>query len=237
MNYAKRAIIMAAGTGTRLRPITLETPKPLIKVNGKRIIDTIIEALYKNGIYEIHVVVGYKKDKFSELTFEYPGLNLIENPYYETTNNISSLFVAREYLEDTFIIDGDQLIFNPEILKPKFPRSGYCAAWTESTNEWLLTLKDDIVIHCSRTGGKNGYQLYGVSMWSSNDGKKLRKHLEQEFIEKRNTGIYWDDVALFCYPKEYQLGIRKINHSDIKELDSFQELLMLDSFYKIYENK
>lgn len=61
MHKVKKAIIMAAGLGSRLRPITLHMPKPLINVNGKRMIDTIIQSLRYNGIYEIHIVVGYKK--------------------------------------------------------------------------------------------------------------------------------------------------------------------------------
>ena len=100
--------------------LTLETPKPLIKVNGVRMIDTIIRGLHANGITEIYVVVGYLKEKFSELPSEYPGLTLIENPYWDTCNNISSLYCAREHLDDCIILDGDQMIYNAGILSREF---------------------------------------------------------------------------------------------------------------------
>lgn len=236
MNKVKRAIIMAAGIGKRMQPLTLETPKPLIEVNGTRMIDTVINALHKNGITEIYIVVGYLKEKFQILKEEYNGITLIENPYYNTCNNISSLYVAREHLSDAIILDGDQIIYNPEILDPYFTHSGYNAIRTdELTDEWLLTVdNNDIITACSRTGGEKGWQLYSVSRWSSEDGAKLKKHLEIEFIEKKNRQIYWDDVAMFCYPEDYTLGIKKMQKGDIVEIDTIRELAQMDNKYQKY---
>ncbi|MBR6533715.1 MAG: phosphocholine cytidylyltransferase family protein [Clostridia bacterium] len=235
MHKIKRAIIMAAGLGKRMQPLTLETPKPLIEVNGKRMIDTVINALHKNGINEIYIVVGYLKEKFEVLLDEYEGITLIENPYYDTCNNISSLYVAREHLSDVIILDGDQIIYNPEILNPNFTLSGYNAIWTDGfTDEWLLTVEDNIITHCSRTGGEKGWQLFSVSRWNSEDGEKLKKHLEIEFEQRQNRQIYWDDVAMFCYPEEYTLGITEMQKSDIIEIDSISELASMDEKYKKY---
>ena len=170
---------MAAGLGNRMHPVTLTTPKPLVKVNGKRMIDTVIEGLHNNGISEIYIVVGYLKEQFAPLVTEYPGVRLIENPYYDTCNNIASLYVARDHIENAIILDGDQIIYNPDILAPEFERSE----------------------------------------------------------QKQNRQIYWDDVALFCYPEEYRLGVRPMNKDDIIEVDNFSELLALDSSYKKYEGE
>ncbi|WP_270644502.1 phosphocholine cytidylyltransferase family protein [Merdimonas faecis] len=236
MHKVERAIIMAAGIGKRMQPVTLYTPKPMVKVNGVRMIDTVIRGLHQNGIYEIYVVVGHLKDQFRKLEKEYEGVQLIENPYYAVCNNISSLYVARDHIENAIILDGDQIIYNPEILTPEFERSGYNCVWTDKeTDEWLLTVRNGIVEECSRTGGKGGWQLYSVSRWTSEDGKKLKRHLEMEFEQKKNTQIYWDDVALFCYPEEYQLGIRKMNREDIIEIDNLNELMQMDPGYQNYE--
>lgn len=237
MYHVKRAIIMAAGMGNRMKPVSNTIPKPMIRVNGIRMIDTVIDALHQNGIYEIYVVVGYLKEQFHVLEQEYSGVTLIENPYYSTCNNISSLYVAREHLSDVIILDGDQMIYEPGILCPEFARSGYNAVWTDShTDEWLMTVNDGIVTHCSRTGGKKGWQLFSISRWSAEDGKKLRRHLELEFEEKQNRQIYWDDVALFCHPEEYRLGIRPMQAADVVEIDCFEELIQMDSSYKTYLN-
>lgn len=233
MHKAKRAIIMAAGVGKRMHPVTLDTPKPLVWVNGKRMIDTVIDGLHQNGIREIYVVAGYLREKFEILKEKYPELVIIENPLYDSCNNISSLYAAREYIPESVILDGDQIVYHPEILKPEFQRSGYCCRWVEDgTKEWLLQTENGVVTSCSRTGGQKGWQLYSVSFWSAEDGKRLKYHLEREFEEKKNRDIYWDDVALFCYPKEYRLGIREIKDGDLVEIDSLEELAALDESYR-----
>ena len=235
IHTVKRAIIMAAGSGERMHPVTLTTPKPLVKVNGVRMIDTVIDALHLNNIHEIHVVVGYLKEQFEVLKEKYPDIDIIENPYYDTCNNISSLYAARDHLSDCMILDGDQIIYNPGILHPGFTLSGYNGVWTdEHTNEWLMRTENGIVTSCSRTGGSGGWQLYSISRWSAEDGAKLKRQLETEFEIRKNTKIYWDDVVMFCYPQEYTLGVTEMKYSDIIEIDGLDELIQADPSYRKY---
>lgn len=235
-HIVKRAIIMAAGIGKRMQPLTFETPKPLVRVNGVRMIDTVVDGLRSNGISEIYVVVGHLKEQFFEWGKE-KGVQIIENPYYDTCNNISSLYVAREHLGDCIILDGDQIIYNPAILDPHFTLSGYNAVWCEGeTNEWLMDVEDGVVKSCSRTGGSHGWQLFSISRWTAEDGEKLKQHLEYEF-DRGNRQIYWDDVAMFCHFEDYKLGIREMQGSDIIEIDGLDELVAIDHSYQSYLQK
>ncbi|MGY6767884.1 sugar phosphate nucleotidyltransferase [Ligilactobacillus salivarius] len=232
MSKVKRAIIMAAGYGTRLRPITLSTPKPLIKVNGIRMIESVIEALLKNDIREIYVVTGYLAEKFDFLEEKYSEVTLIYNPYYSKYNNISSLYVARDHLKDVIILDGDQIIKNDRILSPNFEKSGYNCVWSEEyTDEWLLQVEKNTIVSCSRNGGEKGWRLYSISRWNQEDGQKLKVDLEYQFEVEKNYDIYWDDVALFCSPQNYDLGIREMNLDDVIEIDTIDELRLVDKSY------
>ena len=235
MHKVKKAIIMAAGFGSRLQPLTLTTPKPLIKVNGVRMIESVITGLEANGITEIYIVVGYLKEKFLFLKEKYSDITLIENPYYDVANNISSLYVARDVLNDDLIIlDGDQIIENQEILQRNFCQSGYLCSYAKKTDEWLLTLdNDNQVIKCKRNGGLAGWRLYSISYWTKDDALRLRTQLIEEFIQNKVTDVYWDDIAMFLHPKDYNLCGIKIKETDLKEIDTYLELTKEDNHYEM----
>ena len=183
-------------------------------------------------VYYISTNEEHLKNVFQELQEKYKDIVLIENPYYEKCNNISSLYVAREHLENCIILDGDQIIYNKNILDPLFEKSGYCSMWTEDyTEEWLQCVEENKVLSCCRTGGRNGWQLFSVSFWNKRDGAKLKELAEFEFEQNENKDIYWDDIPMFCHSEEFDLGIRAIKRGDLIEIDSYEGLTKLDVSY------
>lgn len=230
MAEIENAIIMAAGLGTRMRPLTYETPKPLIKVAGTPMIESIIKSLHQNEIDDITVVVGYLADQFDYLVQKYPGVKLVNNPYYNQYNNISSLYVARNELKNTVILDGDQLVMNPVLLRKEFKHSGYAGAKiNQFTDEWIMhSDQGGQILRCDRSGNDHGWRLYSLSKWRDADSHKLRKYLEAEFEQAHHYNIYWDDIAMFDYFDEFSLYVMPIKASDIIEIDSVNQLKQVD---------
>ena len=213
MHHVERAVILAAGIGKRMRPITYDLPKPLIRVHGKRMIDMLIQRLNQNGIREIYVVVGHRKECFAGLAAQFPGVTLIGHPWYANCNTIASLYCARDCLENAMILNGNQIIYDDSALSLSFENSGFNAVWTDGD------------------AGATDWQLCNVSRWSAEDGAKLRRHVETEFAEKRNMQIPWEDLVLFHYSNEYKLGIHKICPDDLIEINTLEELAAIDPGY------
>lgn len=236
METMKRAIFLAAGEGSRLRPVTLETPKPLIQVHGKRMIDWSLEALNAHGIDEIYLVVGYKKETFREIYKDDPRIHFIENPDYQKGNNITSLYWARNYLPGAFVLEADLIIKDAAILNPKAEKSGYLASWMDYTAEWILTMQAGRIIRYETALAGPGYRLWGVSMWNQQDGERLADDIAREY-EAGNRGIYWDEVALNQCREKYDLGIREIPSDAILEIDTFKELVAVDNSYESYKKE
>ena len=113
----RRAIFIAAGIGERLLPITINTPKPLVKVHGVRIIDRLIDACLAADIAEIYIVRGYLAEQFDLLLKKYPMIKFIENPLYNETNNISSAICAAHLMSNAYVLESDLLLNNPALIR------------------------------------------------------------------------------------------------------------------------
>lgn len=237
MTTIKRAIFIAAGTGTRLRPVTNEMPKPLIPVCGKRIIDSAIEALRKNGIEEIYIIVGYMKEAFAEAFEGDEHIHLIENQHYLEGNNITSLYAAREFLPESFVLEADILVQNPDIFKPEVEKSGYMATWMDPAPEWLIDVKNNRIQSCEIEGSRPSYRLWGISMWDKEQGERLSEEIRYLFEDKCQWDIYWDQVALMLSKDQYDLGIREISENALCEIDTVAELAAIDPSYQSYLNQ
>ena len=228
----KRAVVLAAGFGSRLVPITLNTPKPLVRVKGKRIIDSLLDALTAVGIGEIYIVRGYLADQFNQLLPKYPNVVFIDNPLYMEANNISSAVVARHFLENAYICEADLLLYNPALITKYQYRSNYLGIPMERTDDWCLQTKKGIVTKIG-IGGTDCHQIVGISYWSKEDGERLGRQLEEDFNAPGGKERFWDQVPLENHIADYKVGVRECHFEDICEIDTFAELQAIDETYRI----
>ena len=226
----KRAVIVAAGFGSRLVPITLNTPKPLVRVKGVRIIEPILDALTECGIEEIYLVRGYLATQFDDLLYKYPNIKFIENPIYNESNNIGSIYFARDFLQNAYILEADLLLYNKALIKKYQYCTNYLGIPVEETDDWCMYLKNNYVSKLV-VGGKNCHKLVGISYWDGNDGAMLSKDVVDVFNMPGGRERYWDQVPLEICKSHYKVAVRTCKQEDVIEIDTFNELKAIDPAY------
>lgn len=222
-----RAIILAAGMGTRLRPLTFDRPKSLVEVMGEPMAERQIKFLKEIGVDDITLVVGYKWEKFEYLKDKY-GVNLVYNDKYADYNNIYSLYLVRDLIEDVYIIEGD-IYMNKNIFEKDIKETKYFSAFKEDfQNEWKLVMDDEdrYVKEISITDG-DGYILRGISYWTSEEAQKLKDKLETIFDLESFKNLYWDDLIKDNI-KEFNIGVNKFNDDELFEIDCEQDLKAIE---------
>lgn len=230
----KRAIFIAAGFGKRLIPITLNTPKPLVRVHGIRIIDRLIDACLSAGINEIYIVRGYLGELFDQLSYKYPMIKFLENPVYNEANNISSSLVARYLLSNAYVFEADLLINNPKIIKKYHYSSDFLAIKKDKSDDWCFKVKDGIIIE-EKVGGEGDdiWQMVGISYWDENDGKNLSQDIADIYKSPGGKEKYWEQVPLVYRKENYAVEVMECFDEDIVEIDTFDELKAIDEVYNV----
>jgi len=229
---AKRAIFIAAGFGSRLVPITFNTPKPLVRVHGQRIIDGLIDACLDAGINEIYIVRGYLAEQFDQLLYKYPMIRFLENPVYNEANNISSAMVARYMLSNAYVFEADLLISNPQIIKKYHYTSDFLAIKKDRTDDWCFIVKDGVIVE-EKVGGLDCWQMVGISYWNEEDGHKLSDDIKMTYEQPGGKERYWEQVPLVFCKKHYKVEVRECRENDIIEIDTFRELKAIDKTYDV----
>ena len=222
------AIIMAAGTSSRFAPLSYEKPKALIEVRGEVLIERQIRQLREAGIEEVVVVTGYKAEQFEYLKDKY-GVVLINNPYYLTRNNNSSIYAAREYIKNSYICSSDNyFITNP--FESDVDESYYSAVYIEGdTGEWCIS-EDDGWIKNVKVGGQDSWVMLGHVFWSESFSRSFLHILEDEYEWPETADKLWETIYIE-HINELPMKIRKYPADFIFEFDTLDELREFDDSY------
>ena len=230
----KRAIFLAAGFGTRMIPITFNTPKPLVRVHGIRIIDRLIDACLAADIQDIYIVRGYLGETFDQLLYKYPMIKFIENPMYNEANNISSALVARYLIPNAYVLEADMLLSNPAVIKKYHYTSNYLGIKKPFSDDWVVRAKNGIIYEETVSAeGDDVYQMVGFSYWDEKDGYRLIQDIQDVFQSPGGKDRYWEQVPLVFRKDHYQVEVRECKEEDIVEIDTFNELKTIDKTYDV----
>ena len=228
----KRAIILAAGFGSRMMPATADRPKPMVSVNGVRIIDTLLDAFAAVGITEITIIGGYRFDKLKDLQEKYPFVRLVENQEYDKTNNISSALLSFDTLHDgCYFCEADLYISNPHIITKYQYASNILGSYSMETDDWSFKMAEGYLTDY-RKGNTYCYNYYGISYWTAEDCEKLKKDFVEVYNEPNGKDYFWEFIPFVLRKDNYKVEIRPCRKQDIMEIDNYYELAQLDPSYR-----
>lgn len=235
----KQVIVMAAGLGSRLKELTKETPKPLIKINEKPILETNIEYMIDAGIDRIVIIVGYLKEKFYYLKEKYQNqveIVFVENEKYADYNTVRSMYCARKLFDyDSYFVTADNFLTINLYMKYQADHSFYLLRPYQhfEKSEWTVTLDENNRFTKVNLEGYDGYSYSGVSFWTVEDMKYIRARLEEvNWDDPKTVKMYWDNVLL-PHLDEFPVYAKILeDNKEFYEIDDKNDLEKLAGYMK-----
>jgi len=197
-----KAIILAAGQGTRLRPLTNDRPKCMVEYQNKPIIDYILETIKECKISEIAVINGYKKDVLEDYLKD-QDLIFYTNKDFDKTNMVSTLFCAKNFMNEDLIISYADIVYKKEVL------------------EKVLNNKDDFSVVVDR----NWKELWSQRMENPLDDAETLKIKDGNIVELGKKPKSYDEI------EGQYIGLIKISKDIVNKVIKFYDGLDKNKIY------
>lgn len=224
----KNAIILAAGFGMRMVPISMEIPKGLLEVHGEPLIERTIRQLHEAGIREIYVVVGFMKEKYEYLIDGF-DVTLIVNPEYAAKNNLHSLKRALRHLSNSYIIPCDIWCDQNPYRRRELYSWYMVSDLVDNDSSVRVNRKMELVSTPALTGGN---AMVGISYLLEEQAAVVRKRIEAYSQDPRCDGYFWEE-ALYQDDKNQKdkmiVTARVVHTTDVMEINTYEQLRELDS--------
>lgn len=219
----KNAIILAAGFGMRMVPINTETSKGLLEINKEPLIERIIKQLHEVGVTEIHVVVGFMKEKYEYLIDEY-GVDLIVNADYASKNNLHSMKLALNHLSNTYIIPCDIWCDHNPFNRYELYSWYMVSDLVDNDSTVRINRKMELVSVPDSVGGNT---MIGICYLLEKEAAIVREQIRLLCKNPRYDGSFWEEAL---YRKDRMIvNARVVSSSDAVEINTYEQLRELDS--------
>lgn len=238
-----KAILLAAGRGTRISRMVKEIPKSTLPVKGVPLIQLTVDMLQKNGIETI-VCVGYQQGVIRDALKDYKVTYYL-NPFYDVTNSIASLWFARQELEGDCLVINADVFFSDTILNMIVEDEHQAVMMVDKTRrktgDYFFSTTDN---GCIRKYGKDlplqyrSCEYVGVSKITERFMPHFMKRLD-ELISASKHGLWWEDTLYsFTRENEHQIYTRDVEGLFWSEIDYFDDYeRILNYFASQKENK
>lgn len=218
----QRAVILAAGFGMRMVPINTEITKGLLEVNGEPLIERIIKQLHEVGIKEIYVVVGFMKEKYEYLIDEY-GVELVVNADYAGKNNLHSMNLVREHLENAYVIPCDIWCDRNPFHRHEMYSWYMVSDLVDNESTVRVNRKMELVTVPENAGGN---AMIGICYLIKEDADTVSKRIAVLCKDQKYDGAFWEEAL---YNKNRMMVAARVVHSsDVVEINTYEQLRELD---------
>ena len=233
-----KAVLLAAGLGTRLRPITNEVPKCMVTVNGIPIIEKQIRNLIENGVHDIYVVAGYKREVLRTFLHDkYPFIHVIDNEAYDTTNNMFSLYMTKDFVRGSEFILMNSDVFHDASIEAGLISSDEsnmiaCEPGRYIEESMKITVNKDVINHISKQitpedAYATSIDVYKIGVEAGN----ILFEMCVDIIENQGNRNSWTEVALDQIFSKIEFKPYKIEGRCF-EIDNHEDLSAAENLFK-----
>lgn len=223
------AIILAAGKSKRFKPISDYCPKGLSIVKGEVLVERQIKQLQAVGISDITLVVGYKKEMFFYLADKY-NVKIVVNEQYDTQDNVSSLRLVLDQLDNTYICSVDN--YYPENLFNTYEYRGfYSTIYVENnSDEWVVRIDEAGLINDVNIGAPSGHIMLGFVYFDREFSENFRRVIHDvEGIDEYNHHVW--EYLYMKYLDTLKLEIKEFDTNSILEFDTIDDAINFDESF------
>lgn len=237
-----KAVILAAGIASRLRPLTNNTPKCLLKVGPKYILELTIENLAANGFSDIVIVTGYLENQIRDfIDLRFPELNITfyYNEFYESTNNIYSLWLARQAIhgDDMLLMDSD-IVFDKQIIT-KLINSGYNNCLALKRHDVLdeeikvRTDKKGMILDISKevNPSEAAGESVGIEIFNRELLIELFRVIDRKVNIEKNVNQFYEAAFQELINNNHEIYIVDITEYFCMEIDTVEDLKIAGEIY------